>query len=425
MTHYALIGHPLGHSLSPQIHRALLAAAHLEGDYRLLDIAPEDLANRLPELQTLRGFNVTIPHKQAVLSAMAELDEKAALFGAVNTVAVRGGKFYGYNTDCYGFLRSLSAAGIPLAGRVLVLGTGGVARMFAFEAVLAGAAVTLAARTPSKGCALAAEIAEKCGRAVTVTDFNSVTGDWDLIVNGTPVGMFPKVDACPLEPGVLAHTAAVFDAIYNPMETRLLRLARQNGAKVVNGLPMLVWQAAVAHPCPGAAGDRANGGTAVMNIVLCGFMGSGKTVVGKELAKIMGRRFVDTDQLVEARSGVSIPAIFQVHGEDYFRELERAACAEAAEIPNCVISTGGGALTFDENVRTLRTTGKIVLLDASFDVICQRVGNGANRPLFRDPVQAKALYDARQAKYRAAADYAVDGDASARKTALTIADLFR
>ena len=147
-----------------------------------------------------------------------------------------------------------------------------------------------------------------------------------------------------------------------------------------------------------------------MNIVLCGFMGSGKTVVGKELAKIMGRRFVDTDQLVEARSGVSIPAIFQVHGEDYFRELERAAC---------------GALTFDENVRTLRTTGKIVLLDASFDVICQRVGNGANRPLFRDPVQAKALYDARQAKYRAAADYAVDGDASARKTALTIADLFR
>jgi len=124
MTHYALIGHPLGHSLSPQIHRALLAAAHLEGDYRLLDIAPEDLANRLPELQTLRGFNVTIPHKQAVLSAMAELDEKAALFGAVNTVAVRGGRFYGYNTDCYGFLRSLSAAGIPLAGRVLVLGTG-------------------------------------------------------------------------------------------------------------------------------------------------------------------------------------------------------------------------------------------------------------------------------------------------------------
>jgi shikimate dehydrogenase len=130
---------------------------------------------------------------------------------------------------------------------VLVLGTGGVARMFAFEAVLAGAAVTLAARTPSKGCALAAEIAEKCGRAVTVTDFNSVTGDWDLIVNGTPVGMFPKVDACPLEPGVLAHTAAVFDAIYNPMETRLLCLARQNGAKVVNGLPMLVWQAAVAQ----------------------------------------------------------------------------------------------------------------------------------------------------------------------------------
>lgn len=162
-----------------------------------------------------------------------------------------------------------------------------------------------------------------------------------------------------------------------------------------------------------------------MNIVLCGFMGSGKTVVGKELAKIMGRRFVDTDELVEQRSGVSIPAIFQVHGEDYFRDLERAACQAAAEIPNCVISTGGGALTFDENVQVLRATGKIVLLDASFDVICQRVGSGANRPLFQNPVQAKALYDERQAKYKAAADYVVDGDASARKTALYIAQLFR
>ncbi len=247
MTHYALIGHPLGHSLSPQIHRALLAAASLEGDYQLLDITPEDLVQQLPGLQTLRGFNVTIPHKQAVLSAMAGLDEKAALFGAVNTVAVRDGRFYGYNTDCYGFLRSLSAAGIPLSGRVLVLGTGGVARMFAFEAVLAGAAVTLAARTPEKGRALAAEIAEKCGREVAVTDFDGVTGDWDLIVNGTPVGMFPKADACPLEASVLFRTAAVFDAIYNPVETRLLRLARQNGAKTVNGLPMLVWQAAVAQ----------------------------------------------------------------------------------------------------------------------------------------------------------------------------------
>lgn len=247
MTHYALIGHPLGHSLSPQIHRALLAAAHLEGDYRLLDIAPEDLANRLPELQTLRGFNVTIPHKQAVLSAMAELDEKAALFGAVNTVAVRGGRFYGYNTDCYGFLRSLSAAGIPLAGRVLILGTGGVARMFAFEAVLAGAAVTLAARTPSKGCALAAEIAEKCGRAVTVTDFNSVTGDWDLIVNGTPVGMFPKVDACPVSDELIDQADYFFDVIYNPTKTLFLRKALAQGKTAKGGAAMLVLQAVRAH----------------------------------------------------------------------------------------------------------------------------------------------------------------------------------
>lgn len=244
---YALIGHPLGHSLSPQIHRALMAAAGTAGSYSLLDIAPENLEGQLPALRELGGFNVTIPHKQAVLPFMAQLDEKAALFGAVNTVAVQDGRFYGYNTDCYGFLRSLAAAGIPLDGRVMVLGNGGVARMFAFEAALAGAQVTLAARTPAKGQALAAEIAEKCGKTVCVTAPDTVTGNWDLIINGTPVGMFPHTEACPLDGQVLAHTAAVFDAIYNPIETRLLQQARQNGAQTVNGLPMLVWQAAVAQ----------------------------------------------------------------------------------------------------------------------------------------------------------------------------------
>lgn len=162
-----------------------------------------------------------------------------------------------------------------------------------------------------------------------------------------------------------------------------------------------------------------------MNIVLCGFMGSGKTVVGNEIAKIMGRKFVDTDELIESEQGVAIKAIFAAHGEDYFRELEYECCKKVAEFKNCVVSTGGGAMTFQRNVDALKNGGKIVFLDADFDVICQRIGNSTTRPLFQDKVKAKALYDERKSKYLAAADIVVDGNMSARKTAMEITDLFK
>lgn len=162
-----------------------------------------------------------------------------------------------------------------------------------------------------------------------------------------------------------------------------------------------------------------------MNIVLCGFMGSGKTVVGNELSKIMGRKFVDTDELIEKEQGVAVKAIFAAHGEEYFRELEFECCKKAAELKNCVVSTGGGALTFERNVEALKKSGKIVFLDASFDVICARIGNSNNRPLFRDRDKARELYNERKSKYLSAADYVVDGDMSARKTAMDIAEIFR
>lgn len=161
------------------------------------------------------------------------------------------------------------------------------------------------------------------------------------------------------------------------------------------------------------------------NIILCGFMGSGKTTVGTELAKIMGRKFIDTDELIEKEQGIAIKAIFAAHGEDCFRELEYECCKSVADMKNCVVSTGGGALTFQRNVDVLKTGGKIVFLDASFEVICDRIGNSKTRPLFQDREKAKALYDERKSKYLAAADYVVDGDMSARKTAIEIAEMFR
>lgn len=162
-----------------------------------------------------------------------------------------------------------------------------------------------------------------------------------------------------------------------------------------------------------------------MNIVLCGFMGAGKTVVGKELSRLTGRKFVDTDEMIEQKTGISIPAIFASRGEEHFRELEYEACRQVSRMKNAVVSTGGGAMTFQRNVDAVKEGSKVVFLDASFDVICDRVGDGASRPLFKDRENAKKLYDERREKYLAAADYVVNGDMSALKTAAVIAELFR
>ena len=161
------------------------------------------------------------------------------------------------------------------------------------------------------------------------------------------------------------------------------------------------------------------------NIVLCGFMGSGKTVVGKELAKILGVKFVDTDELIEEEQGVAIKAIFATHGEDYFRDLEYEMCTKVAEMNGVVVSTGGGAMTFKRNVDAIKEGSKVVFLDASFDVICDRIGDSTTRPLFQDKEKAKKLYDERKDKYLSAADYVINGDMGARKTAMQIAEIFR
>lgn len=161
------------------------------------------------------------------------------------------------------------------------------------------------------------------------------------------------------------------------------------------------------------------------NIVLCGFMGSGKTVVGKELAKILGVKFVDTDELIEEEQGVAIKAIFATHGEDYFRDLEYEMCKKVAEMNGVVVSTGGGAMTFKRNVDAIKEGSKVVFLDASFDVICDRIGDSTTRPLFQDKEKAKKLYDERKDKYISAADYVINGDMGARKTAMQIAEIFR
>lgn len=162
-----------------------------------------------------------------------------------------------------------------------------------------------------------------------------------------------------------------------------------------------------------------------MNIILCGFMGSGKTTVGCELAKATGKKFVDTDDMIEKEQGIAIKDIFAKFGEDYFRELEHQACKKLADTQNCVVSTGGGAMTFQRNVDAVKNSGKIVFLDVDFDEICKRIGDSSNRPLFQDKEKAKALYDERKSKYLACADIVIDGNKSVKLITSEIAKMFK
>lgn len=258
--HYALIGHPLGHSMSPFIHSRLFALQGLgEGKtaYTIRDIEPAALQDELPRLlETVAGLNVTIPYKQAVIPYLDRLEGRGALYRSVNTIAVTSREKVGYNTDAEGFLSALKAGGAALQGRVLLLGCGGVGRTFACEAALAGCEIINAVRPSGleKAHALKQYVQQLAPQtAYTVTTLENLAaevnraGRIDLLINATPVGMFPKADAIPVSPAVLTRTAAVFDAIYNPRETKLLAAARAQGAVTIDGMPMLVWQAVLAH----------------------------------------------------------------------------------------------------------------------------------------------------------------------------------
>ncbi len=260
---FAVIGHPIGHTMSPFIHKRLFELSGVDADYGVIDIAPENLAAEFSAaLSRLDGYNITIPHKQAIIPMLDEIDEKAALYGSVNTVANREGKAKGFTTDPDGFLTALDYSGIELGGRVVILGCGGVARTMAFEALLRGARVELAVR--EKSVLRAQKLIEEAKKALGDPDISSckigeLGGDIDVLVNATPVGMSPDIASQPVGDGVIARSKCVFDAIYNPLETVLIKKAKANGSTAEGGMSMLVWQAVVSHRhWDGSSYDRAD-----------------------------------------------------------------------------------------------------------------------------------------------------------------------
>lgn len=252
MKKFGLIGHPLGHSLSPQIHAKLFELTGKQADYKLYDIAPEELKEKYSFLDELEGFNITIPYKLAIIDYCKELSEGAERYHSVN--CVRGSDKIGFNTDAIGFIKSVEMMGASLSSSVTVIGCGGVGRMICIEAACRGAELTIAAL--DSDLELAKKVVEeikalKADREVKIEVIkNGVLdncGGGDLLINATPVGMFPKIENMPCSEEVVEKFGAVFDVIYNPKKTKLVKTAKSLGKRAMNGMAMLVLQAVAAH----------------------------------------------------------------------------------------------------------------------------------------------------------------------------------
>ncbi len=429
-TEYGLLGHPLGHSLSPYIHLALMRSAGLDGEYSLIDLAPEQLPVRLPAmLDDLAGFNITIPYKQTVIPYLDGLDEAAELYGSVNTVWQRRG----YNTDYHGFISNCPDLG---SRRLLILGAGGVSRTMAFAAARAGASMCILARRIEQAVQLKTAV-QKAFPDAAIQAFSDIeawldgparqAGDpWGLL-NGTPLGLWPQTSGLPVPADVLDHFSFVFDTIYNPVSTRLVLKARSLGIEAAGGLGMLFDQAAQAqriwHPdlefsVAGLASIQQTLAREILarfpqTILLTGYMGSGKSTVGPQLAEQLGVSYTDLDDSIVARAGQSIPDIFAEQGEPGFRRLERSMLADLLKNPESqVVALGGGAL-IDKAAEALcrKYPVLIIHLDTPLDIIASRVLSKESRPLLKDKTydDLAAIYESRKARYFEAADYVASG----------------
>ena len=394
---YGLIGKPLGHSFSREIH-ALIA----DYDYRLFEIDEDELPRFFQE-RDFSGINVTIPYKQAVIPFLDEISDEAKKIGAVNTIVKKEGKLFGFNTDFFGMRALIKSAGLDLENKtVLILGTGGTSKTAVEVSKSLGAKkIVKVSRNKSSDTVTYDEVYEKFSGA-------------DVIINTTPVGMFPNADKTPVDVKKFKKLQGVIDAVYNPLRTNFVLDAESIGAKGRGGLYMLVAQAVYASALflDKTADESVIDKTYARilkekrNIVLCGMPSSGKTTVGKEIANDFGKRFIDTDDVVVEKRKESISDIFEKYGEGEFRKEERLAIEELSKENGLVIATGGGAVLDENNVRALKRNGVILFLDRSLENLVAT----ADRPLSSDTEKLKNLFEKRYDVYKSCADAVIPAD---------------
>lgn len=397
---YGLLGRKLSHSLSPQIH------AHFgKYSYELFCREPEEL-DEFFQNKTLKAYNVTIPYKIEAFNRCDELSETAKKIGSVNTVIRRDdGTLYGDNTDYFGFDYMSKSCGTDFNGKkVLVLGSG-------------GASLTVYA------------VAKDCGAKEIVVISRSGENNYcnidkhydaDIIVNTTPVGMYPNNGERLVDLQKFANLSNVLDLIYNPCKTRLLLDAEELGIPCSNGLSMLVAQglrSAEQFPDVQLHNKDIDAVVRAMlneqkNIVLIGMPGCGKSTVGKILSEKLNRGVIDTDEEIVKADGRTIPEIFENDGEKFFRDLETEAVETVGKQLSKIIATGGGAVIKKENRDALKQNGTIIYLKKDLSLLSLE-----GRPLSKDEDAVRKIYEARKEIYEAFADFTVEVDADAKITA--------
>lgn len=391
MGKYALIGEKLGHSFSPRIHSMLS-----DYEYNLKELAPEELEGFLKTTE-LDGMNVTIPYKKAVLPYCAVISDEVRRIGSANTLVKREGGWHAYNTDYSGFIYMLSSCGYsPEGKKAVVLGNG-------------GASVAVVTALEDMGAAEIIVVSRK-GENNYANLF--LHADADVVVNATPVGMYPDTGVAAVSLDAFPRCRAVFDLIYNPSRTKLILEAEAKGLICRSGLSMLVAQAhAAAEYFTGSSIDeqlienilhtleKETG-----NIILIGMPGCGKSSVGKALAELTGRPFIDADEEFYHTYGISAGDMIKSRGEEEFRLNETRVLSELGKRSGLIIATGGGCVTKEENYPLMHQNGFIFYLKRSIDKLPT-----AGRPLSQQNSPA-SLFEKRKTLYEGFADYVIDND---------------
>lgn len=393
---YGCIGEHLTHSFSKEIHNALA-----DYDYCIKELTPDELPQFM-ESRDFKAINVTIPYKKDVIPYLEWISPEAKAINAVNTIVNIDGKLYGYNTDFYGLKSLIERQDVSLKGKcVAILGSGGTSNTAYAVAQSMGAFVIVkVSRTPADGYISYNELYEMADRI-------------DVIINTTPCGMYPNIGTAAVEISRFEKLSAVFDAVYNPLASKLVYDARQLGITATGGLYMLVSQAAYAvekfidAPVDNATVEKIYNDLykSKMNIVLVGMPSCGKSTIGKVLAEKFNKAFVDTDEYIASLDGREIPQIFSDDGEMVFRQKECEAVFSVAKNTNSVIATGGGVVLNESNIDILKGNGRVYFIDRPLELLVSTV----DRPLSSNRADLEKRYNERYSLYTACADIVIDG----------------
>lgn len=408
---YGLIGEKLSHSFSKEIHEQLA-----DYSYELCEIARDDLASFMQN-RDFCAINVTMPYKKDVIPFLDEISNEAKELQAVNVIVNKDGRLCGFNTDYIGMKEQILRTGYDMqAKKVLVLGTGGASRVSALVAKhLLAKDVLLVSR-------------KKSDNTITYDEAYSLHSDVDVIINGTPVGMYPNCENTPIDISKFSKLSAFFDAVYNPLRTVAVLEAKKRGLVAEGGLYMLVSQAVSAVELfIDTKIDKSktedvyyNIGKSKENVVLIGMPSSGKTTVGAILAKSMDKKLIDLDDEIEKRIGSTIAEFFKSHTEKEFRDIESEVTKNISKQNGIVIATGGGCILREENVNALKSNGRLYFIDRSLENLIPT----DSRPLATKRSDIEALYNARYNIYSSVCDVKIDGNLSPETEANLIKEEF-